>query len=183
MQIHCDVIQVNSEFHYMTTHCYPHKSEKLLLYVTGKVPTQWEALQDLSPLLEQACNETRPSQPSASNSRVGSRQEDKPTKLSPSLARTTVDKPLPPPVLHQRLLSQVLVLLNLPEEIRELPSQPLEWLALLQLHHLEASLEDSNPLWVVCNPRHGEALLLGSKLWLQDWLSLKTQSALHPTLS
>ena len=146
-------------------YCYPHKSEKLLLYVTGKVPTQWEALQDLSPLLEQACNETRPSQPSASssNSRVGSRQEDKPTKLSPSLARTTVDKPLPPPVLHQRLLSQVLVLLNLAVEIRELPSQPLEWLDLLQLHHLGASLEDSNPLWVVCSA-HWEVLLQDSNL-------------------
>ena len=126
-----------------------------------KVSVQLEAQLDLSPVLERACNATRLSPPSASSiSREGhSCRLDKPAKLSPSLARTT-DKLLHP-VLHPLVPSQVLGQLNLPEETRGVPSQPLEQSVLHQLQHLGVSSVFSNPLLVVCNP-HWEVLLQGN---------------------
>ena len=139
-----------------------------------KVSVQLEAQLDLSPLLERACNATRLSPPSASSiSREGhSCRLDKPAKLSPSLARTT-DKLLHP-VLHPLVPSQVLELLNQPEETRGVPSQPLDQLVLHQLQRLGASLVVSNPPLI---------LLRGSSLCPEDWPLLKIQSTLHPTLS
>ena len=125
-----------------------------------KVSVQLEAQLDLSPLLERACNATRPSPPSASRGREVRRLalEARPTKLSPSLARTT-DKLLHPSVFRPPVPSQVLELLNQPEETRGVPSQPLDQLVLHQLQRLGASLVVSNPPLI---------LLRGSSLCPED---------------
>ena len=97
----------------------------------------------LSPRLAQACNATRPSPPLASRGREVKRLalEARPTKLSPSSARTT-DAWSPPTLL----VSQTLARLNQPAGHKGPPSQLLEWSGLHQWHHLATSLQLSNPL-------------------------------------